>query len=169
MAGVAEPRAGGAGQAGKRWPLFALAAALAIALAAALAAAPIWEYARSGELLGKLAAAVTVLSVVIAPIVYFAKLGRKERDLRRQAEVEKKMMSDNLRGEMSDALDAPSDPDFLREASFEKKSAKFANRLLNHGTYDGLVFSGKIGFLRADLQQETQDVFQLVKYSHGNK
>lgn len=39
----------------------------------------------------------------------------------------------------------------------------FVNRMLNHDFYDSLVFSGKINFLPTRIQQQTQDVFQLIK------
>ena len=37
------------------------------------------------------------------------------------------------------------------------------NRALNHDFYDSLIFSGKINFLKSDLQQPIQDIFQRIK------
>lgn len=50
--------------------------------------------------------------------------------------------------------------------SFETKGKKelfFMNRTLNHDFYDSLVFSGKINFLRPELQQQVQNIFNQVK------
>ena len=43
------------------------------------------------------------------------------------------------------------------------KKYLFINRMLNHDFYDSLVFSGKINFLPTELQQKTQDIFQMIK------
>ncbi len=37
------------------------------------------------------------------------------------------------------------------------------NRRLNHDFYDSLIFSGNIKFLKSDLQQPLQDIFQFIK------
>ena len=37
------------------------------------------------------------------------------------------------------------------------------NRILNHDFYDSLVFSGKINFLKPDLQQQIQNIFNQIK------
>ncbi len=48
--------------------------------------------------------------------------------------------------------------------SIEGTTLIFTNRFLNHDIYDALIFSGKIGFLRYESQQQIQDVFQKIKY-----
>lgn len=40
---------------------------------------------------------------------------------------------------------------------------RFVNKFLNDGIYDGLVYSAKLDFLRADLQQQAQGVFRQIK------
>ncbi len=154
--------AGKAGWARKHWQFLVIAPALAIAFVALL----VWEYMWSGEFLSKWVAAVTIISVPGALAAYFGKLGEKDRELRRQAEYEKKMISNNLRWEVRDTLNILKTTDDYWEASFGEKSIKLTNRFFNHDIYDGLVFSGKIGFLSNDLQQKTQNIFRRVK-SHN--
>ena len=39
----------------------------------------------------------------------------------------------------------------------------FMNRMFNHDFYDSLAFSGKINFVKPELQQRVQDVFYHIK------
>ena len=163
MASRTERRMGKAGRPRKRWRFPAIVAALTIVLAALL----MWEYMWSGEFLGKWAAAVTIISVGGSPIAYFARQSEKDGELRRQVDFDRKMISANLREEVRRTLGTMNDPNHLMEASLGKKTVKFTNQLLHHGINDGLVSSGKIGFLSTDLQQEIQDVFQRIAYHNS--
>ena len=151
---------GKTGRARKHRLFFVIVPVFAIIFAALL----VWECMWSGEFLGKWAAAVTVLSVVGSPIAYFAKLNEKERDLRRREERGRKSVLNNLCWEMNDTLDALDTSHYLMRANRGTKSVTFTNQFLNHGVFDGLVFSGKTGFLMTAPQQQTQDIFQRVKY-----
>ena len=43
----------------------------------------------------------------------------------------------------------------------------FVNRIFNHDFYDGLICSGRISFLKPDLQQKIRDVFKNIKEHTG--
>ena len=103
---------------------------------------------------------MTSISVALAPFVYFLKTKHKENSERTRA-------SQNLYTELDNtlkALDEKAHPDNFKVVEFEDgKKYYFINRMLNHDFYDSLVFSGKINFLQSNIQQLTQDVFQLIK------
>ena len=66
--------------------------------------------------------------------------------------------------ELDDALDGLDEKNHgdLREVEIENRHIYFMNRLLNHGFYDSLISSGKITFIRPELQQPIQDTFQCI-------
>ena len=112
------------------------------------------------DLFDRLAPFITSVTVVLAPFVYFLKTKHSEYSERTRA-------SRNLYTELNntlDALDEKSYPDSFRVVEFEGgQKYYFMNRMLNHDFYDSLVFSGKINFLPTEIQQKTQDTFQLIK------
>ena len=112
------------------------------------------------DFFNKFAPLMTSISVALAPFVYFLKTKHNENNERTRA-------SQNLYTELDNtlkALDEKAYPDNFKVVEFEGgKKYYFINRMLNHDFYDSLVFSGKINFLPTNIQQQTQDVFQLIK------
>lgn len=112
------------------------------------------------DLFGRLAPFITSVTVALALFVYFLKTKHSEYSERTRA-------SRNPYTELNntlDALDEKSYPDSFREVEFKcGQKYYFMNRMLNHDFYDSLVFSGKINFLPTEIQQKTQDAFQLIK------
>lgn len=53
--------------------------------------------------------------------------------------------------------------DALSFTGEDKKEYFFMNRTLNHDFYDSLIFSGRINFLRPELQQRVQNIFRQIK------
>lgn len=104
------------------------------------------------------AAAVTVLTLTFAPVVYFAKRLHSDR-------MEDRWASMGLYAEMGDTLDGldPNRHSSLRVVDAQGKTIRFTSRLFNHDIYDGLVNSGKITFLGIELQQYIQDIFHEIK------
>ena len=112
-----------------------------------------------GEFLDKWASIVTIISLVMAPVVYFWKKWQSSTDERARA-------SKNLHTELDDALDGLSEKkhDDLKKVEIpDDEEAYFMNRMFNHDFYDSLVFSGKINFLPPKIQQPVQDTFQKIK------
>ena len=118
------------------------------------------DLASDEGLFDMLAPLITSVTVVLAPFVYFLKTKHSEYSERTRA-------SRNLYIELNntlDALDEKSYPDSFSVVEFEGgQKYYFMNRMLNHDFYDSLVFSGKINFLPTEIQQKTQDAFQLIK------
>lgn len=123
-----------------------------------------WE----GEFLGKWASLVTILSLVGIPFAYFANQDKKDKEKKQDAKDERTRASRNLYGELKDALDALDDDkhqeDSTKVSIKGKKDVYFMNRFMNHDVYDSLISSGKINFLKYELQQEVQDIFKQIKY-----
>lgn len=126
-----------------------------------------WPYMWEGEFLSKWASVVTILSLIGVPIAYFSKQYQKEKE-RKQKEIdERNRASRNLYGELRDALDAIEGTKFpkdLLDIKFDDKTMTYTNRFLNHDMYDSLIFSGKVSFLRYELQQKIQDIFKRIKH-----
>ena len=139
-----------------------------------------WE----GEILGKWASIVTILSLVGAPIAYFVKQDEREKEKEMEKERERKLAeamererklaeamerrrtSKNLYGELFDTLSAIKGDTFPRDlidVDFGGKTFTFTNRFLNHDIYDSLIFSGGIKFLDSELHQKTQNIFNMIK------
>ena len=104
-----------------------------------------------------LAAIATLLSLTLVPLLYFLNTWD-----------ERTRISRNLHGELKDTLDT------LEWRT--KKGAKegvtveangdiyrYADKFLNHDVYDSLVSSGRINFLRYELQQQVQNIFKLIR------
>ncbi len=137
-----------------------------------------------GEILGKWASIVTILSLVGVPIAYFVKQNERENEREMERERERKMAetmekerkmtevlerertSKNLYGELFDTLSAIKGDTFpkdLLDVEFNGKTLTFTNRFLNHDIYDSLIFSGGIKFLDSELHQKTQNIFNMIK------
>lgn len=105
------------------------------------------------------ASLVTIASLVIAPIFYFMQRWHGDNSERKRA-------SKNLYVELDDALDgldAKKHDDLKQVFLGDENDVYFMNRSLNHDFYDSLVSSGKINFLKPELQQPLQDAFQRIK------
>ena len=139
-----------------------------------------WE----GEILGKWASIVTILSLVGAPIAYFVKQNEREKEKEMERERERKLAeamererklaeamerrrtSKNLYGELFDTLSAIKGGTFpkdMLDVEFNGRILTFTNRFLNHDIYDSLIFSGGIKFLDSVLHQKTQNIFSMIK------
>lgn len=126
-----------------------------------------WPYMWEGEILGKWASIVTILSLAGAPIAYFTRQYDKEREAEQTEAMERLRASKNLYGEMLDTLRTIRGdmfPEDCFDLKLNDKTVTFTKRFLNHGIYDSLVFSGGIRFLDYDVQQEIQNVFNMIKY-----
>jgi len=105
------------------------------------------------------ASIVTIASLVITPIFYFVQRWHGDNSERKRA-------SKNLYVELDDALDgldAKKHDDLKHVTLADAGDVYFTNRSLNHDFYDSLVSSGKINFLKPELQQPLQDAFQRIK------
>ena len=122
-----------------------------------------WE----GEFLSKWAALATILSLVVVPITYFLRQSEKETEIRQKEDAEKNRTCRNLYGELSDTLDAIKGkqyPEDLLDVTFKDRTKiTYTHRFLNHDIYDSLIFSGGIRFLKYELQQKIQDIFNMIK------
>lgn len=124
-------------------------------------------YMWKDDFLGKWASLVTILSLVVIPATYFSKLDKKEKDQQQEIIDERNLASRNLYGELHDALvamDGKKYPKDLLDVKINDKTMTYTNRFLNHDMYDGLIFSGKISFLRYELQQKIQDIYKKIKH-----
>ena len=109
--------------------------------------------------LGKTAAIVTILSLVITPVLYFVKRWYESREERRR-------VSQNLYlelGDTRDGLDTARSKDLKEVRLPNGETMYFMNRMFNHDFYDSLVLSGKINYVKPELQQRVQDVFHRIK------
>ena len=105
------------------------------------------------------ASLVTIVSLVIAPLVYFFQKWHAERS-------EISRASKNLFVELNDALDGLDETkhsDLKKVILQDGDEVYFMNRSLNHDFYDSLISSGTINFLKPELQQPIQDIFQRIK------
>lgn len=108
--------------------------------------------------LGKTAAIVTILSLVITPVLYFVKRWYESREERRR-------VSQNLYlelGDTRDGLDTARSKDLKEVRLPNGETMYFMNRMFNHDFYDSLVLSGKINYVKPELQQRVQDVFHRI-------
>lgn len=128
---------------------------MAVALAAYVGIPEV--YGPAGPYVERFAIAATALSLILAPGIYFLQKAYDRRDERSRA-------SNSLYLELDDALNGPDEKnhDDLRRVRIKNRHIYFMNRLLNHGFYDSLISSGKITFVRPELQQPIQDTFQHI-------
>lgn len=122
-----------------------------------------WDYLWEGEYLGKWASLVAIYSLEIAPLWYFLKKKLDERGNRRNASIG---ITAELVG-AADGLDENKHGDLKVATLAAGQKVHFMNRMLNHGTYDSLVMSGKIVAIKPSLQQPIHDVFQIIKDRNG--
>lgn len=125
-----------------------------------------WDYMWQDEFLGKWASLITILSVIGIPLAYFSNQNKKENEKKQKEIDERTRASENLHGELGDALDALDAVKYKDDfwtLEFGDKEVQYMNRSLNHDIYDSLIFSGKINFLRHNLQQKIQDIFKRIK------
>lgn len=104
------------------------------------------------------AAVVTVFTLTLAPVVYFAKRLHSDTMKGRRASM-------GLYAELGDALNGldPSKHPTLRVVDVQGKTVHFTSRMFNHNIYDSLVNSSDITFLEIKHQQYVQDVYQEIK------
>ncbi len=140
--------------------VYLVAGATAAVVLASLVA--FWDCPDSSSLacvtIERLAAVVTVFTLTLAPVVYFAKRLHSDTMKGRRASV-------SLYAELADALNGldPNKHSNLRAVDVRGKTVHFTNRVFNHDIYDSLVNSGEITFLEIEHQQYVQDVFQEIK------
>ncbi len=119
-----------------------------------------WDYIWEDEYLGKWASAITIISVGIAPAWYFWTKYQNEKDERKRA-------SENLHTELVDTLESLDRVKYFDDAdSFHTDDGQeifYMNRNFNHDFYDSLISSGNINFLRTELQQQVQNIFNQIK------
>lgn len=111
------------------------------------------------DALSNWASLVTIISLAVAPIAYFVLRWHKDSSERKRA-------SKNLFVELNDALDGLDETkykDLKKVTLADGTEAHFMNRALNHDFYDSLISSGRINFLKPELQQPIQDTFQRIK------
>lgn len=111
------------------------------------------------DTLSDITSPVTFLSLIITPVFFF-KCCRDKVSGRR-------MVSKNLRDEMSDtlhAMDHTRHPENFVMVRFpDGKTFQHMSRSLNLDVYDNLIFAGRINFLRYSLQQQIQGMFRRIK------
>lgn len=126
-----------------------------------------WSYMWEDEFISKWASLITILSVIGVPIAYFSNQNKKEQERKQEGIDERNRASSNLHRELQDTIEALDRAINKENAlSFIKTDGKevfFMNRTLNHDFYDSLIFSGKINFLRPELQQQIQNIFRQIK------
>ena len=79
---------------------------------------------------------------------------------------ERRTASIGVMAELANAVDGLDEEKYgdLKVATLAMgQKVHFMNRMLNHGTYDSLVMSGRIIAIKADLQQPIHDIFQIIK------
>lgn len=137
--------------------MIAAAAALSTIAFAAYAGVP-EVYEPSQPYVERIAMAATALSLMATPTYYFVQKWLNNRDERERA-------SGSLHLELDDALSGLDEKQHsdLITVETDNRRVYFMNRLLNHDFYDSLVSSGKITFVRPELQQPIQDTFQRIK------
>ena len=137
--------------------MIAAAAALSTIAFAAYAGVP-EVYESSQPYVERIAMAATALSLMATPTYYFVQKWLNNRDERERA-------SGSLYLELDDALSGLDEKQHsdLITVETDNRRVYFMNRLLNHDFYDSLVSSGKITFVRPELQQPIQDTFQRIK------
>lgn len=113
--------------------------------------------------MGKWASLVAIYSLGIAPLWYFLKKKLDERGNRRNASIGIMVELANA----ADGLDENRHGDLKVATLVVGQKIHFMNRMLNHGTYDSLVMSGKIIAIKPSLQQPIHDVFKIIKDRNG--
>ena len=108
------------------------------------------------------AAVVTVFTLTLAPVVYFAKRLYSDKTKGRRASM-------GLYAELGYALNAlnSSRDQTLRAVDVEGKTVHFTSRAFHHDIYDSLVNSGEITFVGIELQQYVQNVLQDIKHHNA--
>ena len=117
------------------------------------------EYLWCSDCLDEWASLVTLFSLGIAPLWY---LLRKEMDRRSEIVT----VSTGLYLELADTrdgLEGDHHGDLTGVELADGTKFRFMNRMFNHDIYDSLIHSGRIHAIRAEFQQQIQDVFQLIK------
>lgn len=81
---------------------------------------------------------------------------------------ERTRVSKNLYGELKDTLNTlewrrNEDKDPGMEVKIDGQRYTFTNQFLNRDVYDSLIRSGKINFLKYELQQQVQNIFTMIK------
>lgn len=102
---------------------------------------------------------MTLFSLGIAPLWY---LLRKE--MSRRSEIA--TITTGLYLELADARDGLDDDkhgDLKAVNLADGTKIRFMNRMFSHDIYDSLIYSGRINAVKAEFQQQIQDVFQLIK------
>ena len=111
-------------------------------------------------LVSRLASLGGAVTLAVLPIAFFAKRFRDGRN-------ERSKVSSTLYRELQDTLNSLDADKYPNDAySFKinnNRDVYFMNRFLNHDFYDSMVFSGKIVFLRSDMQQDIQNIFNQIK------
>lgn len=121
------------------------------------------EYLLCSDCLDEWASLVTLFSLGIAPLWY---LLRKELD--RRSEI--MTVSTGLYLELADTRDGLDDDRHGNLKAVELADGtkiRFMNRMFSHDIYDSLIHSGRIHAIRAEFQQQIQDVFRLIKYHNA--
>ena len=131
----------------------------AVVILVTVATAYYWESLWCRDCLGELASLVTLFTLGVAPLWYLLRKAMDRRD-------ELATISSGLYLELADArdgLDVDKHGDLWVAKLADGTHAYFMNRMFNHDMYDSLIHSGRINAVRAELQQQIQDVFQLIK------
>ena len=109
----------------------------------------------------------SILSLGAIAITYVVKQIQKDK----QEKQYRARVSKNLHTELIDTLESLDREKHKEDAcSFkidDKQEIFFMNRRFNHDFYDSLIFSGHINFLRPELQQQVQNIFNRIK-THNN-
>ena len=119
------------------------------------------------DALVNIASVATIVLFGLGLMSYRANSKRIERETGRRMAEERKMASTNIYIELRDTLDGLNRDTHPEDAlSFGTKDGQnmfFVNRIFNHDFYDSLICSGRISFLKPDLQQKIRDVFKNIK------
>lgn len=144
--------------------VYLVAGAMAAVVLATMVA--FWDCAPSSSLacvpVERQAAVVTVFTLTLAPVVYFAKRLHSDKMKGRRASI-------GLYAELGYALNGLNSnrDQTLRAVDVEGKTVYFTSRTFNHDIYDSLVNSGEITFVDIKLQQYVQNVFQDIKHHNA--
>ena len=119
------------------------------------------------DALGNIASITTIVLFGLGLMSYRANSKRLEKEREHRVVEEREMASTNIYIELRDILyglnrDAHSE-DAMSFRTKDGQNMFFMNRIFNHDFYDSLIFSGKISFLKPDLQQNIRSVFRNIK------
>ena len=118
-----------------------------------------WSYIQEGEILGKWAYVTTILSVISTFPIYFSK---NYIVIKR----EKLHIIENLCYELKDAqdgLDKEKHKGDVTKQKLQGKKFSYIERFLNDDIYQSLMHSGKINLLPIERQQDTQNIFKIIR------